>query len=69
MIRNATPMRSRFGQVIEDCMNMIKEVNNVELYFIKRSANMPARASSSPMCILNAFLTRGLFRLKSRIVF
>ncbi|KAL8098057.1 hypothetical protein AgCh_030989 [Apium graveolens] len=42
LIRSATPMRSRFGQVIEDCRRLRSHFNNFELYFIKRSANMSA---------------------------
>lgn len=42
LIRSATPMKSRFGQVIEDCRRLRSGFNNFELYFIKRSANMSA---------------------------
>ncbi|KAL8136154.1 hypothetical protein AgCh_010667 [Apium graveolens] len=42
MIRSSAPMRSRLGQVIQECKEIIREANNLKLYFIKRSANMPA---------------------------
>ncbi|KAL8116144.1 hypothetical protein AgCh_022590 [Apium graveolens] len=42
MIRSATSMRSRLGKVIEECRVLIQELNNVTLYFIRRSANMSA---------------------------
>ena len=42
MIRSSAPMRSRIGQVVQECREIIKEANNLKLYFIKRSANMPA---------------------------
>ncbi|KAL8154952.1 hypothetical protein AgCh_000354 [Apium graveolens] len=42
LIRSATPMRSRLGQVVMECRELIYELNNVKLYFIKRSANMSA---------------------------
>ncbi|KAL8094110.1 hypothetical protein AgCh_035831 [Apium graveolens] len=42
LIRSSIPMRSSFGQVIEDCRRLSSEFNNFELYFIKRSANMSA---------------------------
>lgn len=34
-------MRSRLGMVVEDCRKFLRTYNNVKLYFIKRSANMP----------------------------
>ncbi|XP_074352658.1 uncharacterized protein LOC141691804 [Apium graveolens] len=42
LIRSAVPMRSRMGKIIQDCREIIREVNNIKLYFIKRSANMAA---------------------------
>ncbi|XP_074377018.1 uncharacterized protein LOC141718535 [Apium graveolens] len=42
MIRNSAPMRTRLGQIIQDCRELIKKAHNLKLYFIKRSANMPA---------------------------
>ena len=42
MIRSSAPMRSRIGQVVQECREIIKEANNLKLYFIKRSANMLA---------------------------
>ncbi|XP_074374335.1 uncharacterized protein LOC141714732 [Apium graveolens] len=42
LIRSATPMRSRLGQVVMECRELIYELNNVKLYFIKRSVNMSA---------------------------
>ncbi|KAL8147598.1 hypothetical protein AgCh_005064 [Apium graveolens] len=41
-IRSSVQMRSRFGRVIDDCRRIIKGLNNMELYFIKRSANRSA---------------------------
>ena len=35
-------MRSRVGQVVEECRSMIRSMNNIKLYFVKRSANMSA---------------------------
>lgn len=42
LIRSTAPMRSRLGQVIEDCRDLIRLNNNFKLYFVKRSANMSA---------------------------
>ncbi|KAL8148146.1 hypothetical protein AgCh_005481 [Apium graveolens] len=42
LIRSATSLRSRLGKVIMDCRHLVHELNNVRLYFIKRSANMSA---------------------------
>ena len=39
---SSTPMRSVLGKIIQECRKLISESNNVELYFIKRSANMAA---------------------------
>ena len=41
LIRSTAPIRSRLGQVIEDCRDLIRS-NNFRLYFVKRSANMSA---------------------------
>lgn len=35
-------MRSRLGQVVMKCRVLLGELNNVKLYFIKRSASMSA---------------------------
>ncbi|KAL8133302.1 hypothetical protein AgCh_008677 [Apium graveolens] len=42
LIRSSTLMRSVLGKVIKECRRFITDSNNVELYFIKRSANMAA---------------------------
>ena len=42
MIRSAAPMRSRVGQVIEECRKLVSDINNLKLQFVKRSANMSA---------------------------
>ncbi|XP_074374517.1 uncharacterized protein LOC141714920 [Apium graveolens] len=42
LIRRSTPMRSVLGKVIKECRRLISDWNNVEFYFIKRSANMAA---------------------------
>lgn len=44
LIRSATPMRSRLGNIIEDCRDLVSQFNNIKLQFIKRSANMEAHA-------------------------
>lgn len=36
----SVPMRSRLGEVIENCREIARHYNNSRLYFIKRSANM-----------------------------
>ncbi|XP_074328402.1 uncharacterized protein LOC141666310 [Apium graveolens] len=41
-IRSAAPMRSRFGEVISKCRNLVRRLNNIQLLFVKRSANMVA---------------------------
>lgn len=41
-IRSNAKMVSPFGKVIMDCRNLLKELNIIELFFIKRSANMAA---------------------------
>ncbi|KAL8101079.1 hypothetical protein AgCh_033092 [Apium graveolens] len=40
MIRSAAPLRSRIGQVIEECRQLVRDFNNFKLYFVKRSANV-----------------------------
>ncbi|XP_074356469.1 uncharacterized protein LOC141696188 [Apium graveolens] len=42
LIRSATPLRSRLGMVVKECRKLVNELNNVRLYFIKRSANIVA---------------------------
>ncbi|XP_074359806.1 uncharacterized protein LOC141699902 [Apium graveolens] len=42
LIRSATSLRSRLGKVIMECRTLVRELNNVRLYFIKRSSNMSA---------------------------
>ncbi|XP_074347619.1 uncharacterized protein LOC141686484 [Apium graveolens] len=42
LIRSATSLRSRLGKVIMECRTLVRELNNVRLYFIKRFANMSA---------------------------
>ncbi|XP_074364152.1 uncharacterized protein LOC141704900 [Apium graveolens] len=41
-IRSNAPMRSRYGIIILECRNIMRRLNNVELLFVKRSANMVA---------------------------
>ncbi|KAL8098853.1 hypothetical protein AgCh_031539 [Apium graveolens] len=41
-IRSKTPMRSRFGVVVTECRDFMHRLNNIELLFVKRSANMVA---------------------------
>ncbi|KAL8146538.1 hypothetical protein AgCh_004316 [Apium graveolens] len=41
-IRSRIHMRSQFGKIIMECRSYMSQLNNVELYFIKRSANMAA---------------------------
>lgn len=42
LIRSAAPMRSRLGQVVMECREFLRQLNNIELYFIKRSTIMSA---------------------------
>lgn len=42
MIRSAAPMRSRIGRLVQECRDLVSKLNNLKLYFIKRSANMSA---------------------------
>ena len=39
-IRSQVVMRSYFGSVIEECRRLLQRLNNVSLFFVKRSANM-----------------------------
>ncbi|XP_074363465.1 uncharacterized protein LOC141704019 [Apium graveolens] len=41
-IRSKAPMVSPFGRVIEACRAMLRDLNTVSLFFIKRSANVAA---------------------------
>lgn len=41
-IRSSTHMRSYFGGIVEDCRRLLKRLNKVSLFFVKRSANMVA---------------------------
>ena len=41
-IRSQVPMRSYLGQIIEDCREMLRRLNKITLFFVKRSANMVA---------------------------
>lgn len=42
LVRSSTPMRSRIGQVIEECLRLVGDANNSRLYFVKRYANVAA---------------------------
>ena len=41
-IRSKVSMRSYLGLVIEDCRCTLQRLNNISLFFVKRSANMVA---------------------------
>ncbi|XP_074369771.1 uncharacterized protein LOC141711268 [Apium graveolens] len=41
-IRSVTPMRSHFGVIISECRSFMQRLNNVQLLFVKRFANMVA---------------------------
>ena len=41
-VRSTTSFRSYFGLLIEDCRNSLLSLNNVKLFYVKRSANMVA---------------------------
>ncbi|KAL8091605.1 hypothetical protein AgCh_034018 [Apium graveolens] len=41
-IRSITPMRSQFGNVIEECREYLRRLNKIGLYHVKRSANRAA---------------------------
>ena len=49
-VRSKTPMRSHFGVIVEDCRRLLSQSNNINLYFIKRSANMVARNLARVAC-------------------
>lgn len=38
-IRGTTHMRSHFGQLVEECRVLMERLNNISLFFVKRSAN------------------------------
>lgn len=44
LIRNIVPMVFPVGRVIEGCRELLLELNNVRLYFVKRSANKVAHS-------------------------
>lgn len=50
-IRCTTPMRSRFGAFVEDCRQLMNRINNVELLFVKRYANMVAHRLARESCV------------------
>lgn len=35
-------MASPFGRIVEDCREMIRKYNTIEVFFVKRSANIVA---------------------------
>lgn len=39
-IRSQVSMRSYLGQIIEDCREMLRRLNKITLFFVRRSANM-----------------------------
>lgn len=41
-IRSKIPMSSPFGLIVEDCRILLKRLNKISLYFVRRSANMAA---------------------------
>lgn len=41
-IRSHVPMRSYFGLIIEDCRELLRRLNKIGLFFVKRFANMVA---------------------------
>ncbi|XP_074352247.1 uncharacterized protein LOC141691405 [Apium graveolens] len=41
-IRCTTSMRSHFGRFVEDCRVFMQRLNNISLFFVKRSANTVA---------------------------
>ncbi|XP_074323246.1 uncharacterized protein LOC141660181 [Apium graveolens] len=41
-IRSITPMRSQFGNVIEECREYLRRLNKIGLYHVKRSPNRAA---------------------------
>ncbi|XP_074327050.1 uncharacterized protein LOC141664988 [Apium graveolens] len=51
MVRSSAPMRSRVGQVVEECRNLVRDVNNVKLYFVKLTCR-PMSLLECHMCIL-----------------
>ena len=57
-IGSKAAMTSPFGRIIEECRDMIRKYNTIEVFFVKRFANMVAhelaRASNSyPDCIFD----------------
>uniref|UniRef100_A0A162A085 RNase H type-1 domain-containing protein n=1 Tax=Daucus carota subsp. sativus TaxID=79200 RepID=A0A162A085_DAUCS len=41
-VRSNVPMRSYFGRIIEECRRILQRLNKIDLFFVKRSANMVA---------------------------
>ncbi|XP_074347588.1 uncharacterized protein LOC141686452 [Apium graveolens] len=41
-VRSSVPMRSYIGRIIEECMRVLQRLNKIDLFFVKRSANMVA---------------------------
>lgn len=49
-IRSRTSMISPFSMIIGDCRRILHSLNNVSLFFIKRSTNMAAHAFARTSC-------------------
>lgn len=41
-IKSKMPIKTHFGGIVENCRKYLKDNNNIQLYFIKRSVNMVA---------------------------
>ena len=49
-IRSKVPVVSPFGCIVGKCRSLVKNLNNTELLFVKRSANMTAHALTKESC-------------------
>lgn len=63
-IRSKVVLVSPFGQVVEECRCLLKELNKIDLFFIKRSANMAAQhLARGSFSFLDRVFDRGMFLL------
>ncbi|KAL8107244.1 hypothetical protein AgCh_023890 [Apium graveolens] len=70
LIRNTVPMVSPVGRIIEECQELLLELNNVSLYFVKQSANKVAHSLARDLILFLIELSTGvMFPWKLNSVF
>ncbi|KAM6549739.1 hypothetical protein CsatB_021415 [Cannabis sativa] len=52
-INGSVQMPSQFGLLIQDCQSLISELNNVFVFFVKRSANRAAHCIARRSCFMS----------------